>query len=211
MQRAILFKNLSLALTAALFLTVGAAFAQSQDAQAGDPGPAPQLAGVTVHLDRLLDAKTAKQGDAVEAKLDDSVKTPDGTRLPRGTKLLGAVTAVQPFQNGGSSSVSLRFDQARLKDGKTVPVKVTVIAAYPNDENQLAAYGQQTMGSAPSQVPTQDRFDQEPGILGQISMNSQVIDHNSATFSSSRSDVKLQPGTFLQIGIAPQKNTASGM
>jgi hypothetical protein len=212
MQRMTSSKNLSLALAATLFMSAGAAWAQSENSQAPDSPQAWRLEGTTVRLDRMLDTRTAKQGDQVEAKLDDSVKTTDGMKLPKGTELMGTVTAVQPFQNGSASSISVRFDQAKLKDGKTVPVKVTIIGAYPTDEEQLAVYGQQTMGSAPRHVPSQDRFDQEPGVLNKIAMTSRVSGHNSATFSESKGDVKLDAGTFLQVGIAQNnRSTTSGM
>ncbi len=204
MQRILSSKNLSLALAATLFMSAGAAWAQSDNSQAPNSTQAWRLEGTTVRLDRMLDTKTAKQGEPVQAKLDDAVKTTDGMQLPKGTELMGSVTAVQPFQNGSASSISLRFDQAKLKDGKTIPVKVTVIGAYPRDEDQLAIYGQQTMGSAPRHVPSQDRFDQEPGVLSKIAMTSRVSGHNSATFSDSKGDVKLQAGTFFQVGIAPR-------
>jgi len=206
-------KKMSLALAATLFLSAGAVWAQSETSSSSNSTQAWRLTGTTVRLDRTVDARTAKQGDQVQAKIDDTVKAADGMQLPKGTQLMGTVTAVEPFQNGTASSVSLRFDQARLKDGKTVPVKVTIIGAYPRDENQLAVYGQQTMGSAPRHVPSQDRFDQEPGVLSKIAMTSRVSGHNSATFSDSKGDLKLEAGTFFQVGIAPRGSSTmnSGM
>jgi hypothetical protein len=204
-------RNLSLGVASAAFLAAGAAWAlpgnsnsPTQSAQSGQSW----LAGGTARLDHAVDSQNAKTGQTVEARLDHTVKTADGTELPGGTQLRGTVAAVTPSEGGGPSSITLRFDQAALKDGKTVPVKVTVIGAYPNDENQLAIYGEESMGSAQKHVPAQDRFDQEPGTLSHISMTSRVSGQNSATFSKKDGDVRLRAGTFLQVGIAPR---GSGM
>ncbi|MFY9745588.1 MAG: hypothetical protein WA891_17040 [Acidobacteriaceae bacterium] len=175
----------------------------AQFSQPTQSGSSRQLVGVTARLGKALDSQNAKQGEAVQAKLDRTVKVTEDMKLPRGTELLGTIAAVEPSLNGGPSSMSLRFDQAKMKDGKTVPVKVTVIAAYPSDENLEATYGNETMGSAPRHVQGQDKFDQEPGLLSKVSMTSRVSGHNSATFSRKDGAVSLRAGTFLQVGISP--------
>ena len=73
-------KNLSLGL-AMVSLSAGAAFAQS-------------LTGVNARLVRPLDSQTAAQGQPVTAKLDGSVKTADGVKLPKGTELIGKIADV---------------------------------------------------------------------------------------------------------------------
>ena len=204
-------RSISLGAATAAFLAAGAAWAlppNSTSTTASAASATAWLAGGTARLDHQLDSQTAQKGQRVEAKLDHNVKTADGTELPGGTQLEGTVAAVTASQNGGPGTISLRFDKAALKDGKTVPVKVTIIGAYPNDENQLAVYGEQTMGPAPRHVAAKDRFDQEPGMLSHIAMMSRVSGHNSGTFTNKNGNVKLQRGTFLQVGIAPRAATA---
>ncbi|MGB9031573.1 MAG: hypothetical protein WCC27_15740, partial [Acidobacteriaceae bacterium] len=92
---------------------------------------------------------------------------------------------------------------------KTVPVKVTVVGAYPSDANEGATYGNVAMGSAPHHVQGRDKFDQEPGLLSKVSMTSRVSGHNSATFSDKDGDVKLRAGTFLQVGITPRESNGT--
>lgn len=200
-------RTLSLGVTALAFLAAGAAWAQPNDN--GTQSDTSWLAGATARLDHTLDAKTAKTGQVVAAKLEGAVKTADGTELPRGTELRGTVAAVQAPGSGQAASVSLLFDRAQLKDGKTVPVKVTIIGAYPSDENQQAIYGNSGMAAAPKRVPAQDRFDQEPGTLSHVAMTSRVSGHNSATFTNRNGDVTLRQGTFLQVGIAPKQSGMS--
>ncbi|MGB6131541.1 MAG: hypothetical protein WBG54_07160 [Acidobacteriaceae bacterium] len=202
-----LFRNLSLGLATATFAFAGAAFAQpSASAQNGVMEPAQHwhLVGATVRLDHALSTKSARQGQMVEAKLNGSVKTPDGVDLPKGAELIGRVDRVQASQSGGPAMLSLVFTKAEMKDGKTVPVKVTVIGAYPSDEAALAVNGDQTMGSAPRHVNSRARVDQEAGLLSHVSMHSAVQNHNSARFEKRDGDFTLKAGTYLQVAIAPR-------
>ncbi len=202
--------KLSLGFAAAALLAAGAASAQPAPPSSSATSQTAWLAGGTARLDHALNAKNAKQGEAIEAKLDRTVKTPDGTELPGGTELRGTVTAVNASSNGGSS-ISIRFDKAVLKDGKTVPVKVAVIGAYPNDENRMGLEGEASMGPVQKHVSMKDRFDQEAGTLQHIAMKSRVSGENSATFSNKNGNVKLRAGTFLQVGIGQQSNTNGNM
>jgi len=209
MRFSLSLRSFSLGCALAL-LGAGAAWAQPADSpvNAADSS-ADWLAGGTARLGGAIDSRSAKQGDAVEAKLDSAVKTPDGTELPAGTKLQGSVSAVQASQGRGPSSVSIRFTKAELKSGKVVPVKVVVTAAYPNNDGQTAFYGDSLIGPAERRVSIKDQFDQEPGTLSHIAMNSAAGSSDSATFSNNKGDVKLQSGTFLQIGIAQQTSGLS--
>lgn len=205
MQMKPFVRSLSLGTAAIAFLATGTAWAlpPTHTAQSSQQMSSSWLTGATARLDHTLDAKDAKQGMAVEAKLDHTVKTPDGTKLPAGTELRGTVASVQAADNG-PSSISLRFDKAELKNGQTVPVKVTLIGAYPSNENQMSSYGQLDMAPAPRRVSPKAKYEQEAGTLSHIAMNSRVSGQNSATFLSKDGDVKLRAGTFLQLGIALQ-------
>ena len=68
-----------------------------------------------------IDSKTAKTGDDVVLQTESSVKTADGTELPKGTKVMGHILAVHP-SGGQTSQVVLVFDHAELKDGKSLPI-----------------------------------------------------------------------------------------
>ena len=185
-------RDLSLGVATASFLLAGAAFAESSD-----------LTGVTARLDHTIDAQNAQQGQQVEAKLDRAVKTGSGLDLPKGTELMGMVSRVQASQNGGPSVVSLTFTKAELKDGKFVPVKVTLVGAYPSSAGGAAPYGMQTMGPAPRHISPREKIDQEPGLLSHVSMVASARGKNSATFRDKDGNVKLNAGTYFQIGIAP--------
>ena len=76
-----------------------------------------------------LDSVKDQSGRTVSAKLQGKVSLTDGTELPRGTMLLGKVTT-DDMQQQGTSKLALRFDQARLKNGTTVPIRATIVGFY---------------------------------------------------------------------------------
>ncbi len=203
--------KLSPGFAAAALLAAGAAWAlPTPPPNSSAMSPAAWLAGGTARLDHALNAENAKQGEMIEAKLDHTVKTPDGTELPAGTQLRGTVTAVNASSNG-PSTISIRFDKAVLKDGKTLPVKVAVIGAFPNDEYQMGVYGESSMGPVQKHVSLKDRFDQKAGTLHDVAMHSRVSGQNSATFINKNGNVKLRAGTFLQVGIGQRSNMNGNM
>jgi hypothetical protein len=86
-------------------------------------------AAVSAELTKRIDTKNAKQGDEVEARVTDTAKLPDGTELPRGTKLKGKVTDVKAkSKEDKSAHLAFNIDQAVLKDGKELPVVVIVMS-----------------------------------------------------------------------------------
>jgi hypothetical protein len=94
--------------------------------QAGKPVAA---AAVSAELTKHLDTKNAKQGDEVDARVIDAAKLPDGTELPRGTKLIGKVTDVKAkSKEDKSAHLAFNIDHAVLKDGKQMPVAVVMMS-----------------------------------------------------------------------------------
>jgi len=123
-------------LTAALALTVCPASGYAQEvasATAADTAPTKniQLVGARASLSKGLDAKKAKQGDPVTAKLQDDVRIPDSVELPKNTVLVGHVDQVQPSQNKSDSTVQVTFDKAQLKNGQQIPIKATIMQIAP--------------------------------------------------------------------------------
>jgi hypothetical protein len=210
MRFAASLRNWGAGVAAVSFLCAGAAWAQPHaSTQKQDTMQRSwNLVGVNAQLQQQLDAKTAHRGEVVRARLNGAVKTANGMRLDRGTELWGKVDQVQASSNGGPSMLSIVFTKARMKDGKTIPVKVTVIGAYPASEAQMAVDGDETMPPAPEHINNKERIDQEAGTIGHVSMHSAVQSRDSATFRDAQGNLKLANGTFLQLGIA-RANSAS--
>jgi hypothetical protein len=137
-----------------------AVLAQSQ-ASSADSATQPrrqiQMVQAQATLDSTLDAKKAKQGEAVSAKLEGNVQIPDAQALPKNTVLEGHVDQVQSSEHKSDSVVVVTFDRAKLKDGQELPIKATVIAvSEPALMQQQAAGGALAISGPPmsSGAPT---------------------------------------------------------
>lgn len=191
MQFSFSVKNLSLGL-AIVAMSAAAASAQS-------------LSGVNTKLLTPLDSQTARIGQPVAVKLNDSVKITTGETLPKGTELVGSVSEVKSADGSNPASVTVVFNTAELKGGKKVPVKATLLAAYPANGGD----GLDEVGPAPSHVEAKYTVDQEPGALRGVSLKSAVENPASGTFSKQKGNFKLAAGSFLQLAVGPASANGS--
>ena len=114
--------------------------------------PVMETSPVTGELVSKLDSKTAKTGDSVVVQIKTSVKTPDGTEIPKGSKLVGHVMGVHPSAAGDNAQVALQFDHVELKGGQSVPVYSQIQSISPAGGTASASSGAvapQTAGSNP--------------------------------------------------------------
>lgn len=82
-----------------------------------------QASNVSAKLTKSINSKNARVGDAVEAKTTHSAMLADGTKLPKGTRLLGHVTQVQRESHAQKTSeLAFSFDRAVLHNGREVPI-----------------------------------------------------------------------------------------
>jgi hypothetical protein len=82
-------------------------------------------------LERSVDARRAKPGDEVTAKMNEELTTHSGMTIPRGSRLVGRVTEARPHARGEAASASqlgIVFDKAELPDGREVPMHATIQA-----------------------------------------------------------------------------------
>jgi hypothetical protein len=200
MRFAFSIRNVSLGLATAA-IACGVALAQNNDS-ASLPGQSLQYAGANVRLDHAIDTRSAKPGEAVTARLAASVKA-GGLRLDKGTQLVGSVTSVQSAANGGASSLAIAFTTAQLKNGKQIPVRVILIGAYPPSSGEAAAYALDDIPPAPQQISGQEKIDQQSGLLHNVAMHSNAQSNDSGSFTKKDGDLKIDAGTFFQVGIAP--------
>ena len=111
---------------------------------------------IPVSLTRSIDAKKAKTGDAVEAKVMQDLKTATGDVIvPRETKVVGHITEVQAHtKEQKESQVGIAFDHAVMKNGEDVPLPMSIQAVVappnPNADNGNSADGGM---SAPVPMP----------------------------------------------------------
>lgn len=81
-----------------------------------------------VELDKSVDAKKAKPGDAVVVKMMDELMADDKVMAPRGAKITGHLVEVTAHQGDAPSTLGIAFDKIVLPDGKEVPLDATIQA-----------------------------------------------------------------------------------
>lgn len=83
-----------------------------------------------------LDSKKKKTGEEVVVKTIGDMHLPDGTLIPRGTKVIGHVTEAKARSGGDpQSSLGIVFDKVELKD-KTLTITAVIRAVGPPHETQ---------------------------------------------------------------------------
>jgi hypothetical protein len=126
--------------------------------------PAADMRPVDGKLVSKLDSKTAKTGDDVVVQTESSVKTADGTEIPKGSKVVGHVVAVHPSA-GQNSQVVLQFDRAELKDGKSMPIHSEIASVAPAIEDASSASPTEAMpGGAASALAGMPGAAGSPGV-----------------------------------------------
>ncbi len=109
-------------------------------------------------LSKPVDARKAKPGDLVTAKNDEDARSADGTRIKRGSTLVGHVTKARPLNKSASGSadaesiLSVVFDKAILKDGREIPLNATIqaVSAAESDAALTSDIGGAGMSSVES-------------------------------------------------------------
>lgn len=169
--------------------SAGASAAVQTDAQ--------KMAPAQAVLDKTLDAKKLQPGQQFQAKLNGRVKLKDGQELPSGTILVGTITT-DNMQSAGKSSLALQFTEARLKDGKTLPIEATIIG--------IAPAGTPNYGSSGSWTPQTLQVDQIGAIKG-ADLHSKIDGANSGVFVAAKmDDLKLSQGSELSLAIAAKQD-----
>lgn len=149
-------------------------------------------------LTKPLDAKNARTGQKFEAKLNEKVELKNGPVLPKGTRLVGRVVSDQAGENG-RSTLTLRFTQADLKDGKTIPIKATIVGLYSAADQYVPGYG---ATQAPNYwTPNTLQVDQQ-NALHDVDLHSRISANNSGVLQSSKSNMHFATGTEFALAIA---------
>ena len=86
------------------------------------------LVSASAELTRGLSSKSTRQGHAAMARLTSDVKTNGQTELPKWHDVgrQSARGAERANSNGDTTKLSLVFNEARLSNGRQVPIKATI-------------------------------------------------------------------------------------
>ncbi len=114
---------------------------------------------IPVQLTKTIDAKKAKAGDEVVAKVTMDMKTNSGEVIvPKDTKVMGHVTEAQARnKEQKESQVGIAFDRAILKDGEvSMPMSIQAVIAPPTNNANNGGGGEQSApatGGSPASSP----------------------------------------------------------
>jgi hypothetical protein len=154
-------------------------------------------------LVHTLDAKDDHRGSHVRIKLAQKVELSNGTELPSGTMLIGRVSMDQ-MQEGGTSRLALRFNEARLKDGTTVPVKATIVGFFGPQATSFEGYPVEAGDQVPNSWNDGTLQVDQIGAVNGVDLHSKIASRNSGVFvSTKKDDIKLDAGSELQLAIGP--------
>jgi hypothetical protein len=167
--------------------------------------------GSTIYaaLDKTIDAKKAKPGDAIIARVTFPVLAHGKILFENGARILGHVTAASTrSQDSPNSRLGIVFDRATLKGGEELPLNLTVQAigfeGPPSGEvaaaesNPFPANAQATARRPPTGLPPHP----EPGDA-QEQETPRIETAHSALDAGSKGAVNL-PGLTLTEGTDPQ-------
>jgi hypothetical protein len=154
---------------------------------------------VNAVLSHTIDGKQDHPGSAVEAKLDHGARLADGTKLPSGSTMMGQV--VQDDTQPGAFKLALRFDQARLKDGKVIPIHATIVGVAQSESPD---------GSSQLWRPGTLQVDQI-GVAPGVDLHSKLAGENSGVFVSAKNDVRLTSGSQIQFVVATGSEATAGL
>lgn len=160
-----------------------------------------QMVPVEASLERRLDARKDKPGAKFSARLRETVHLKNGPELPNGTILIGSVTTDRMTPRG-TSRLALRFTEARLKDGKTVPINATIMdVAQPESGFDIDSGTEASNGWNGKTI----QMDQINALSG-VDLHSMIGASNSGVFVSKKKDkMTLSAGTELTLAIAAKK------
>jgi len=112
-----------------------------------------------VKTTKTLDSSKLKQGDVIEVETSGSFKLPDGTVVPKGSKLEGRVVSSKARSKGDpDSELTLAFDRLNIQGGKQLALKGAVQAVYPPADEpmgpNMSTAGTSAGGSGAGASPT---------------------------------------------------------
>jgi hypothetical protein len=162
---------------------------------------ASEAPGVVVINDKI-DAHKLADGATITTHLLNTVHLSNGTEIPKGSKLIATVTK-DDSESTGRTKLALRISSAVTKDGKTIPVKATIISvstemvAVPNNADATEA----VMEVPPNLKGQPDSVDE--AVDSNLTLRSSASSQNSGVLSTDKDDIKLPFGTKMELALAP--------
>jgi hypothetical protein len=186
----------------AIFITVVALLLLPSVTRAESGRISSEVPGI-VQTTQPIDAKKLALGAIIQTRLTRTVHFANGTELARGT-WLNAIVTQDDMQFVGKVKLALRFTEARMKNGRTVAVRATILdinsLATPVEGNssilEPAMQVRTNLNNQPDQVNVVD-------IGSGANLHSDVSSQNSGVLVTNKDDLKLPSGTKLELAFDP--------
>lgn len=172
-----------------------------------------QMTNVVANVDKTVDSKKAKAGDAFTAKTTEETTLNDGTAVPIGSVLEGHVDSATPSEHKSDGALVLTIDKLQIKGGKEIPVKATImqvgsferaIGNGSNGQPQDRAFDRSARDTARMSGATagsgQDRSG--PHDVPGLKLTSTVDGANSGTLTQEKGNVHLSNENRIQASVA---------
>ncbi len=163
---------------------------------------AAQMVPAQAQLAQNLDSRSLQTGQQFKAVLKDKIQMKNGVELPRGTALIGTVVS-ETAPSGAKSELALRFTQADLKNGQTIPIQATIVGVTP-PATQGDAQAEMLYNAPPDSWDGQTVSFDVNGALSGIDLHSRIAGQDSGDFVSNKSNLKLGARTQIALAIGPQ-------
>jgi hypothetical protein len=91
-----------------------------------------------VKVTKTIESSKLKEGDIIELETVGSFKLPDGTLVPKGSKLVGRVVDSKARSKGDlDSHLTLSFEKLNISKERQLAVKGVVQAVYPPADEEM--------------------------------------------------------------------------
>lgn len=111
--------------------------------------------------------------------------------------------ATEAVPQGAKSELALRFTQADLKNGKTIPIEATIVGVTP-PATQDDAQAEMLYNAPPDSWDGQTvSFDVNNALSG-IDFHSRIAGQDSGVFTSEKTNLKLGARTQIALAIGSQ-------
>ena len=118
-------------------------------------------------LTQKLSSKNAKVGDEVFARTTSTAQLAGGTKLPKGTKLIGKVTEVRPKSSADHDGhLAFAFERAVLRDGHEIPIHAALDSISAPANAAAMASGSDDFGAGAGPVAMSGGGRASGGLLG---------------------------------------------
>ncbi|HTY83671.1 MAG TPA: hypothetical protein VMB19_05610 [Silvibacterium sp.] len=165
------------------------------------------MVSVGTTLEKTIDAKKAKAGDPINAKVSTAAQLSDGTKVPIGSVLVGHIDSVTPSEKKSDSIMAVTFDKLQIKNGNTIDVKTTLDSAMTTAPASSGGYDQglARQGAAPN--ASSDAASNTGGIgaphpIEGLTVTGSPHDASSGTLTQSKGNVHLSSGVILVFSVA---------